>query len=136
MEFSDLLKKKGIKVTKGRMAILYVLSKANKSMEVESIYDKCKKNGVNINLSTVYRGLELFEENGLVDKFPLKEGMASFKLKGEEHKHLLRCSVCSKEIQVPCPMKQFEEVVQSETGFVLTEHNLIMKGLCKECKKK
>ncbi len=32
-------------------------------------------------------------------------------------------------------MKQIEELVQSETGFTLTEHNLIMKGVCEECKR-
>ena len=41
-----------------------------------------------------------------------------------------------KEVEIPCPMKQFEEIVQNETGFTLVEHNLIMKGVCEDCKKK
>lgn len=97
--------------------------------------EECKKFGVDINLSTVYRGVEAFEEKGIIDKFSLKDGRFSYRIKGDEHKHLLQCSVCHKEIEVPCPMKQIEELVQSETGFTLTEHNLIMKGVCEECKK-
>lgn len=133
MKFEELLRKYDLKVTKGRVAILKVLTNYHKSMGVELIFGKCKEYGVNINLSTVYRALELFEEKGIVDKFASKDGIFFYKLKGEEHKHLIRCSVCKKEIEVPCPMKQFEEMVQSETGFTLTEHNLIMTGVCEEC---
>nr|WP_207729603.1 Fur family transcriptional regulator [Clostridium cibarium] len=133
--FNDLLKRYNLKITKGRVAILQILTKAHKSMGADAILEECKKTGVDINLSTVYRALELFEEKGIIDKFPLKEGMCSYKLKGEEHKHLLKCNICHKEVEVPCPMKQIEEIVQNETGFTLTKHNLVMTGVCKECSK-
>ncbi|WP_396136383.1 Fur family transcriptional regulator [Clostridium sp. SHJSY1] len=133
--FNDFLKRYGLKVTKGRIAILEVLTKANKSMGADAIFEECKNNGVDINLSTVYRALELFEEKEIIDKFALKEGICSYRLKGEEHKHLLKCTICNKEVQVPCPMRQIEEIVQSETGFTLTKHNLVMTGICEECSK-
>ena len=135
MNFDGFLKSKELKVTKSRIAILKVLYEADRSLSVENILEECKKFGVDINLSTVYRGVEAFEEKGIIDKFSLKDGRFSYRIKGDEHKHLLQCSVCHKEIEVPCPMKQIEELVQSETGFTLTEHNLIMKGVCEECKK-
>lgn len=133
--FNDLLKRYGLKITKGRVAILAVLSGTDKSIGADAIFEECRNNGVDINLSTVYRALELFVEKGIVDKFALKEGMCSYKLKGEEHKHLLKCNVCNKEVQVPCPMRQIEEIVQNETGFTLTKHNLVMTGVCEECSK-
>lgn len=136
MEYNDFLKKYELKVTKGRIAILKVLSKVHKSIEVDAIYEECKNSGVLINLSTVYRALELFEDKDIVVKFVSNEGISSYKFKGEEHKHLLKCSVCKKEIEVPCPMRQIEELVESETGFTLVEHNLVMKGVCKDCKHK
>ena len=135
MNFNDFLKQKGVKVTKGRVMILQVLSKANKSMNVENILDECKAQGIDINLSTVYRAVELFEEKGIVDKFPLNDGVFSYRIRGEEHKHLLQCSVCHKEVEVPCPFRQIEEIVQSETGFTMLEHNLVMKGICENCKR-
>ena len=135
MNFDGFLKSKELKVTKGRIAILKVLYEADRSLSVENILEECKKFGVDINLSTVYRGVEAFEEKGIIDKFSLNNGRFSYRIKGDEHKHLLQCSVCHKEIEVQCPMKQIEELVQSETGFTLTEHNLIMKGVCEECKR-
>ncbi|PRR82797.1 Fur family transcriptional regulator [Clostridium vincentii] len=134
MEYSNFLKKYGLKRTKGRIAILKVLSKGHKSIEVDAIYEDCRNSGVLINLSTVYRALELFEEKDIVVKFVSNEGISSYKFKGEEHKHLLKCSVCKKEIEVPCPIRQIEELVENETGFTVVEHNLVMKGICKDCK--
>lgn len=134
MNFEEILKKNNLKVTRGRKAILEVLTEADKSLGVESILKECKGKGVSINLSTVYRALEMFEDKGIVDKFTVNDGISSYKLKGKEHKHMLQCSICHKQVEVPCPMKQVEEIVESETGFLLTEHNLIMKGVCEQCR--
>lgn len=134
MDYSDILKGCGLKVTKGRVEILKVLFN-NKDISAEFILSSCKKNGVDINQSTVYRAVELFEEKGIIEKYPLKDGIFVYRTKGEEHKHIVKCSVCNKQTEIPCPMKQLESIVKDETGFTLTEHNLVMEGVCKECSK-
>lgn len=136
MKYNELLKSKGLKITKARVAILDMLSCSKLSLSADEIYEKCKLIGLNINLSTVYRCLESFEDKKIVDKFSNVDGICSYKLKGEEHKHLIRCNVCHKEVEIPCPMRQYEEIVEKETGFTLTEHNLVMNGVCKECRNK
>lgn len=136
MDVNKILKDKGLKVTKARIAILEILHNSSHSMSAEMIYEALKKAGIDRNLSTVYRGMEQFEEKNIIDKFLLNDGVFSYRIKGEDHKHLLECSVCHREIEVPCPMKRIEEMVQTETGFTLMEHNLVMKGVCKECKEK
>lgn len=134
MESNDFLKSKDIKVTKGRIEILYILKNAENSLSAEKIYQISREKNININLSTVYRTLELFEEKQITEKIALTDGVFAYKLKKKTHRHHLRCDVCHREIDIPCPMSQIEERVQSETGFTLTEHDLIMKGVCKECK--
>lgn len=136
MNLQKFLKDKGLKVTKGRLQILEILCAIKKGITAEFIFEQCKKSGAAINLSTVYRCLESFEEKEIVDKFSLNDGICYYKIKGNEHKHLLQCSVCHKEVEVPCPMKQFEDIVQNETGFTVTEHKLVMKGLCEQCRHK
>ena len=39
----------------------------------------------------------------------------------------------NKEIEVPCPMQQIEELLRNQTGFKVKEHNLTLKGICEEC---
>nr|WP_156211454.1 transcriptional repressor [Clostridium butyricum] len=134
VESQEFLKSKNIKVTRGRIEILDILKNAESSLSAEKIYLLSREKSININLSTVYRTLELFEEKQITEKITLTDGVFAYKLKKKTHRHHLRCDVCHKEIDIPCPMSQIEEMVQSETGFTLTEHDLVMKGVCKECK--
>ncbi|SHI63038.1 Fe2+ or Zn2+ uptake regulation protein [Clostridium cavendishii DSM 21758] len=130
----EFLKSKGIKITKARLVIYDMLKQADSSITADYIYEKCKELGIDINLSTVYRNLEALELKDIIDKFDLGEGRNSFAIKKNKHKHTLECNLCHKEIEVPCPMQQIEEMVRNQTGFVLTEHKLVLKGVCEECK--
>lgn len=134
MELKEILKIKGIKVTNGRIEILNILKKAENSLSAEKIYQIFRDNKININLSTIYRTLELFEEKKITEKITLGDGVFSYKLKKKTHRHYLECDICHKEVEIPCPMSQIEEIVQNETGFTLTEHDLVMRGVCKDCK--
>ncbi|OOM16316.1 Fur family transcriptional regulator [Clostridium saccharobutylicum] len=136
MEPKEFLKQKGIKITKGRIEILNILKNSQNSLSAEKIYQINRDNNININLSTVYRTLELFEEKQITEKITLSDGVFSYKLRGKTHRHYLECDICHKEVEIPCPMSQIEEMVQNTTGFTLTNHDLIMKGICKDCKKK
>jgi Fe2+ or Zn2+ uptake regulation protein len=80
--------------------------------------------------------LDLFEEKGIIEKLTLNNGVFSYKLKGKTHQHHLECNICHKEVEIPCPILQIQEIVQNLTGFTLTTHDLVMKGICKDCKKK
>ncbi|WP_297425913.1 Fur family transcriptional regulator [Clostridium sp.] len=136
MEPIEILKENGIKITKGRTEILNILIISKSSLSAEKIYNIFRDNNININLSTIYRTLELFEEKEITEKITLNDGVFSYKLKSNTHRHYLECHICHKEVEIPCPMLQIEEMVQNTTGFTLTDHNLIMKGICKDCKKK
>ncbi len=136
MEPMEILKEKNIKITKGRIEILNILKNSEKSLSAEKIHQIYRCNDININLSTVYRTLELFEEKDLIEKITLNDGVFSYKLKGITHRHHLECDICHKEVEIPCPMLQIQEMVQNSTGFTLTDHDLVMKGVCKDCKKK
>lgn len=134
MELKEILKTKGIKITSGRIEILNILKNAENSLSAEKIYQIFKENKININLSTIYRTLELFNDKELVEKIILGDGVFSYKLKKKNHRHYLECDICHKEVEIPCPMIQIEEIVKNETGFTLTEHDLVMRGICKDCK--
>lgn len=136
MESKEILKNNGIKITNGRIEILNILKNSENSLSAEKIYQIYRNNNININLSTVYRTLELFDEKEIIEKITLNDGVFSYKLKTETHMHHLECDICHKEIEIPCPMLQIQEMVAHSTGFTLTDHDLVMKGICKDCKNK
>lgn len=134
MELERFLKKNNIKVTKGRLNILNVLLESEDAVTVDYIYEQCRKNGLKIDLSTVYRTMEILENKNIVEKLNLGEDKFSYIIKKESHKHTLECSLCHKEVEIDCPMLQIEEIIKNKTGFTLTEHDLKIKGICDECK--
>lgn len=132
----DLLKEKNIKITAARKIILSILEQADEAVTAESVYEKCMHIGDSINLSTVYRTLETFEEKGIVKKFNLGDNRYSYSIIHDEHKHIVECNMCHKCVEVECPMQVFEEIIKNETGFTVMEHDFHIKGICKQCKDK
>ncbi|MHC1684821.1 MAG: Fur family transcriptional regulator [Clostridiaceae bacterium] len=136
MGLKEVLNNKGIRATKGRIQILEILSENNKIETADSLFEKMNKENYCIDLSTVYRTLEIFNENGLVDKFDIGDGKYNYKLKENSHKHTIKCCNCSKEIQIDCPMYAIEELIRNKTGFTLVEHELNVKAICEKCSEK
>ena len=135
MIWENYLKQNGIRITSGRISILKIIEDSDKGLSAESIYYECKKNDNNLNLSTVYRTLELLEEKDIIKKINI-DGPAIYVLKKENHKHILQCDVCNKKVEIPCPMEEIEEAIKAKVGFSLTKHKLELNGICDKCKNK
>lgn len=135
MKVENILKDHGIKVTKSRLAILEILINNEDAVTVDYIYELCIKNGIIIDLSTVYRTMDILDNKAIIDKINLGEGKYNYKIKKHVHKHTLECYLCHKEVQIECPMVQIEQIIKNKTGFTLIEHELKIKGICDACKK-
>lgn len=133
MKTTQTLKKHNIKITKPRVAIYEILDNELQGIEADYIYNKCLEENISLNLSTVYRTLDLFEEKNLIEKYDLGEKKYNYSLIRHGHHHIVECDSCHKVINLDCPMKQIEDLITKETGFHLTEHHLEMKGICREC---
>ena len=136
MDVKLYLKEKNIKVTKGRIFIMNTLEAVEKPINAECIFEKCKTEGVEIDLSTVYRTLEMLEIKGIIEKFDLGDGKYNYIIKDKSHNHTLQCAICHKNVIIDCPMIQIQEIIKSKTGFKLLEHDLKLKGICNECSEK
>lgn len=123
----------GIKITKQRVAIIELLEQVKEPVTAEQIYEKLKSKEL-MNYSTVYRTLNTLSEKGALIKTGEPGGKMYFQLKGHHHEHELECLACHKHITIDaCPVEAFSRAVSKETGFVVTEHSLQIKGLCADC---
>src|SRR5690554_1169222 len=106
-----LLSKSGLKKTKPRLMVLNVLQKASKPLTTEEIYLKCHKYYKTINLSTVYRILDIFLSKGLIIKPILKNNTtACYTINHHNHKHYIVCQKCHKMIDIDfCPFTKFAD---------------------------
>lgn len=129
----DFLTQLGIKVTKQRIAIINILERAQSPITAEDIYERLEDKSL-LNYSTIYRTLNRLSEKGALVKTGEPGGKMYFQLKVHHHTHDLECLVCHKHIQIDdCPVDAFSKSVAKETGFVVTEHSLQIKGLCAQC---
>ncbi|MDD2494128.1 MAG: transcriptional repressor [Tissierellia bacterium] len=132
----DLLKKALLKNTKQRHMILSIIKSEKKPVTAEEIYIKLNKNKGNINLSTVYRTLNILSEKNILLKILKEDGTASYQINDNLHNHYITCYKCHNSILIDkCPIKDFSEKISKDTGYVITGHSLQLTGLCPKCSK-
>jgi Fur family ferric uptake transcriptional regulator len=137
-EYEDSLKQSGLKNTKHRIAILEILNQSEQPISAEQVYFELKEKNISINLSIVYRTLEILTDKSLLLKINIaNESRALFEYNRMVHKHYLVCIGCKKMLTInKCPLEDYEKVLEKETDFVIFGHKLDIYGYCPECQKK
>lgn len=146
---------KGIKWTKQRKCVYDILSEAKEPLSAHQIYHLVLQqvSEDTYALSTVYRILSAFEENGLVTSTTwMGNDTVVYELEKGEHRHFAVCLECHKRIPLQkCPFALETEVhdmeehdcsaheqVEGEAAlkdFVVTGHKIELYGYCNNCRK-
>lgn len=127
-------KNSNYKITEQRKAILEVLIMySNSLISAENILQNSKTLCTNINLSTIYRNLEILEHLNLLFKVITDEGISLYKLECcNEHHHHIICQGCGRTAVLDyCPIKN----ITLNNNFYVTGHKLELYGYCDNCKK-
>lgn len=136
----------GFRKTRAREVILDALSDTDKHLSAEDIYMKIHPEYPAIGLTTIYRTLDLLEQNGIIDKFDFGHGRAKFELSEEYsdkiHHHHLICKKCSKILDYSefldtekVYIISTEKELEKKHGFTIDKHLIHFYGTCPECKK-
>jgi Fur family peroxide stress response transcriptional regulator len=119
--------------TKQREAILRVLRNTKAHPTADRIYEEVKKEITNISKGTVYRNLQVLQEDGAVTELNLNGTLSRFEAKQDSHYHF-RCEQCGRVFDVDEPVNnELDERVAKKTGFKVSHHQLEFRGLCKDC---
>lgn len=126
----------GIKKTKQRKLVYSVLESASSPLSAMDIFKQIEKEDAAFWLSTVYRVLEFFVNEGLAVKTTvMNDSMALYSLRREKHMHYAICLGCHKVIEMgSCPLESFEPQL-SDSEFHVLGHKVEMYGYCKDCDK-
>lgn len=143
-EFENLLRKKGLRVTPQRLAVLTVLSQnLDCHLTAEEIYDLVKKSRPEIGLATIYRTVQLLLELKVIDRIQLDDGYVRYELghiyenkEGHHHHHLI-CLSCGRVSSFQGDLLEgFEKEMEKKTGFQIQDHDVKLYGYCVDCQKK
>ena len=131
------LKRAGLKATLPRLRILETLEESpNRHMSAEDLYRALLAAGESIGLATVYRVLTQFEQAGLVIRHNFDGGSAVFELAASDHHDHLVCVRCGRVTEfVDETIEERQRVIAARNGFTMTDHSLIIHGLCSDCRR-
>jgi len=89
-----------------------------------------------INITTVYRTLDLLSELGLVRHTHIGTGAPVYSTDGHEHLHLV-CQRCGDVSQAPSGLLDgVAELLRASNGFRLDAAHLALPGTCRGCAEK
>ena len=119
--------------TKQREAILKVLRNTKSHPTADQIYDDVRKGIPNISKGTVYRNLQVLQQDGLISVLNITGTQSRYETKQESHYHF-RCERCSRVFDLDGPViDELDDKVAKKTGFKVSHHQMEFHGLCKEC---
>jgi Fur family ferric uptake transcriptional regulator len=132
--WDDTLRASGYRVTPQRQLVLEAVTRLEHATP-EEIYAEVRQTAVGVNLSTVYRTLELLEQIGLVTHTHLGHGAHRYHLAADaQHVHLV-CRGCGAIMQLdPDAVSSLVAVLDSEYGFETDVGHLTVFGTCAQCR--
>jgi len=133
--FVQQLRERGFRLTPQREIILSVLHDVEGLATAEEIYNRVQTISTSVDISTVYRTLDLLQEFDLVACVDPGDDQRRYELLGVHGPHLhLVCQACGQVIGADLEVAQaFGQRLQAEYGFVAALDHLSVPGLCPAC---
>lgn len=133
----DRLTEAGHRLTPQRMMIVTAIENSTDHISAEEIYAQVAAKFPNVNISTVYRTLELLEKMGLVTETDLGGGRVRYHPAEKGHHHHLICEQCGTVIDldesVLAPLK---DALLRQCHFVADLKHIGIFGRCVKCSQK
>jgi Fur family ferric uptake transcriptional regulator len=136
--FKTLLKANSLKFTAQREAILKTLYDHPDHFTPENLYMLVKENypELNTGITTVYRTLNLLEENNIATSISFGAAGKKFELGNKPHHDHLICESCGEIIEFEDKkIEELQEKIAKIHDFKLTNHLMQLYGICKACQK-
>jgi Fur family ferric uptake transcriptional regulator len=129
----DELRSRGYRLTPQRQLVLDAVTALGHATP-EDVFGWVRERSAGVNLSTVYRTVELLEEVGLVKHAHLTHGAPTYHAAAApEHVHLI-CRTCDEIIEItPAEVSPMLESLRDAHGFVADVSHLTVFGSCAGC---
>jgi Fur family ferric uptake transcriptional regulator len=127
------LRARGYRLTPQRQFVLDAVQ-ALEHATPDEIFAHVRERSAGVNLSTVYRTLELLEEIGLVTHTHLSHGAPTYhSATVKQHVHLV-CRACQQVAEVePEVFAPLVQRLHADKGFTTDVQHLTVFGICQEC---
>ena len=122
-----------MKYSRQRELVLAEVKSSREHPTANMVYAALKADNPSLSLGTVYRNLNLLAQMGQIHKIGMPEGSDRFDGRTDEHYHML-CQKCGRVYDVQLDtLSELDGQIQSQTGFLVHSHDLIVRGVCRAC---
>lgn len=133
-EFEHSLRELGFRLTPQRLLILSVLQGTDEHISAEEIHSLVRQRYPFVDISTVYRTLDVLKGMGLVMETDLGEGRVRYHWAEKGRHHHLVCRQCGAVMDLEESVPQMlGEALRREYGFQADLAHLAIFGRCRRC---
>jgi len=124
------------RTTQQRYLILEIIERADRHLDADEIYRRARQTSRNISLSTVYRTLQLFKEQGLVKEHQFDGVRRCYERTPPSWHHHIVCVGCGRVSEFTCSStEKIKSRLTREKGFKVTDVDVRFMGYCPECQR-
>jgi Fur family ferric uptake transcriptional regulator len=129
---ADVLRARGLRLTAQRQLVLEAVYQLGHATP-EQVHTSVREVAAGVNITTIYRTLELLEQLGLVTHTHLSHGSPTYHAAGErQHVHLV-CRSCGVVSEVEPALLEPLAAQLEERGFLVDIGHVALFGLCRAC---
>jgi Fur family ferric uptake transcriptional regulator len=132
-EWEQRLRRGGYRITPQRQLVLEAVERLRHGTP-EEILAEVQRTASGVNLSTIYRNLEVLEEVNLVSHAHIGHGAPTYHAV-DDHVHIhLVCDSCEKVQSIDASIAEgFLDDLRRSTGFVTDVSHVALHGRCADC---
>jgi Fur family ferric uptake transcriptional regulator len=132
-EWEKRLRAGGYRITPQRQLVLEAVDRLRHGTP-EELLAEVQRTATGVNLSTIYRSLEVLEEVGLVTHAHIGHGAPTYHAV-DDHVHIhLVCDACGTVRSIGAGIAEpFLDQVRDTTGFVTDISHVALHGRCSDC---
>lgn len=135
-DITSKLSQKGYRLTPQRMLVLAAIENSDNHITAEEIHAQVVTKYPHVNISTVYRTLELLKKLGLVMETHLAGDRVGYHPADKGHHHHLICSECGRMVDLDeSVLISLKTRLLKDYGFLADLRHLAIFGRCVKCKK-
>lgn len=128
------IKNIGKRTTRPRKLIVEALSKFSTPITVNDIHEYLRRKNEVIDLTSIYRNLELMRKSDAVSVILFGEGKKRYELKDtNDHHHHFFCENCGDIEDIEMKEENLLKEIKNNKRFLIRKHNLEFFGLCPKC---
>jgi Fur family ferric uptake transcriptional regulator len=130
----ELLRSRGLRVTRPRLAVLEVLDDNHGHLDVEQITTKVRTRLDSVSVQAVYDVLGALSRAGLARRIEPAGSPARFERRAGDNHHHIVCRGCGEIADVDCAVGEAPCLDPSQAhGYELDEAEVTFWGLCPGC---